>query len=92
MTTFDQQPFNINFDESSALWRKNKIKCGLNLRYKCCHNDCQNFVYLYVADNKLFHLFPEEDQKIKHHPGKQEYCEEHLDDVFKKMLSPLSLR
>ena len=68
----------IDFDEASKEWRKNKIilKNGY-FKYKC--EKCDECVYNYVVTNKHFHKFASDfDLKHKNHKNKNKFCEEHL--------------
>ena len=71
---------NINFDESSREWRKNKINLGKGcFHYKCEINECKNELYCYTTQHKQFSLFATDfDLLHKNHINKTKYCEEHL--------------
>lgn len=71
---------NIDFDEASKEWRKNKIYLGKGyFKYKCSHKDCNNLLYLYTVQHKHFNLFASEfDLKNKDNNKKYIYCEDHL--------------
>jgi hypothetical protein len=71
---------NIDFDEASKEWRKNKIELGKGyFKYKCAIDGCNECVYSYVTNNKYFHKFATEfDLKNKNHINKHIYCETHL--------------
>ena len=70
----------IDFDEASKEWRKNKISVGNGYyKYKCQVNGCNEYLYCYVTENKLFDKFATTfDKKNRNHPKKYVYCEDHL--------------
>jgi hypothetical protein len=71
---------NIDFEEASKLWRKNKISLGKGyFKYKCQIDGCDECLYLYVTESKYFDKFATDfDIKNKNHPNKYIYCEDHL--------------
>lgn len=76
--------FNHNFDESSAEWRKNKIKLENGyFKYKCKKENCNVCIYLYITENTNFYKFATDfDLKNKNNPNKHIYCENHLFTSF----------
>lgn len=71
---------NINFDESSREWRKNKICVGKGyFKYKCSVHGCNDILYMYTTQSKYFHTFATSfDLLHRNNPNQQFYCEEHL--------------
>lgn len=70
----------IDFDEASKEWRKNKIYLGKGyFRYKCSIENCNEIVYSYTTNHKDFELFATDfDLQYKNHIHKDKYCEDHL--------------
>jgi hypothetical protein len=73
---------NIDFDEASYEWRKNKISLPNGyFKYKCSCINCNEIIYLYTTTNKYFHIFATKfDIENKDNPNKYLYCEEHLNN------------
>ena len=71
---------NLDFDNSSYEWRKNKIYMGKGVfKYKCNYNNCDNLLYCYITQNKQFKLFASDFDIInKNNPNQFKYCEIHL--------------
>ena len=71
---------NLDFEISSHEWRKNKIYLGKGyFKYKCNKPDCNNILYCYTVQHKMFNLFASEiDLKNKSNPKQFNYCEDHL--------------
>lgn len=71
---------NINFDEASNEWNKNKIKLGKGYyKYKCKIECCNECIYSYVTSNKLFKKIATDfDILNQNHKNKNIYCEDHL--------------
>lgn len=80
-----EQIVNIDFDEATREWRKNKIAFSNGFfKYKCSHPDCNNIIYWYTINNKYFHLFASKfDIANKDNPAQYDYCEEHLNYIDK---------
>jgi hypothetical protein len=70
----------IDFDDSSKEWRKNKINVGQGcFKYKCSNINCNEVLYVYTTENKKFNKFASTFDLIhKNNPNKYLYCEEHL--------------
>lgn len=70
----------IDFDESSKIWRQNKVNIGRGyFRYKCSIKECNEILYCYTTEHKLFNNFATKfDLDNKNHPNKFDYCENHL--------------
>lgn len=75
---FIQLATDIDFDDASIKWRKNKISLQKGYyKYKC--EKCNECVYNYVVINKYFSSFATEfDLKNQNHKNKNKFCEEHL--------------
>lgn len=71
---------NIDFDESSREWRKNKVKFRNGyFKYECQVENCNEILYSYTTEHKQFKIFATEDDLInKNNPNKYKYCEDHL--------------
>lgn len=80
-----EQIVNIDFDDASKEWRKNKIVFPKGVfKYKCSCMGCNNIIYWYTITNKHFHLFASKfDIENKHNPAQYDYCEEHLNNTDK---------
>ena len=70
----------IDFDDSSKYWRKNKISMGRGyFKYKCSILDCNEPLYCYTTQHKLFLQFATTfDLTNKDNPKQFKYCETHL--------------
>ncbi len=68
----------IDFEEASNEWRKNKINMGNGyFKYKC--KLCNNELYKYVFENKLFDNFATDfDRMNKNNPDIYLFCEDHI--------------
>lgn len=71
---------NIDFDDASNEWRKNKVYLGKGyFQYKCNKQGCDNALYCYTTEHKQFHIFASTfDLLNKNNPNRFVYCEEHL--------------
>jgi hypothetical protein len=71
---------NLDFDDASFHWRKNKVCIGKGyFKYKCSFEGCNNLLYCYTTENKHFLLFASDfDLKNKDNSNKFYYCENHL--------------
>ncbi len=71
---------NINFDDSSQEWRKNKIYLGRGyFQYKCSVEGCNDILYKYTTQSKYFNTFATKfDLLHRNHPNQHIYCEKHL--------------
>ncbi len=70
----------IDFDESSKCWRQNKIYIGRGyFKYKCNVLNCNEPLYCYTTQNKLFLKFALPfDLNNQNNPNQFYYCETHL--------------
>jgi hypothetical protein len=70
----------IDFDEASREWRKNKVNCGKGyFKYKCHIENCNECVYSYTTNHKLFDKIATDfDKENRNHKNRDVYCEEHL--------------
>jgi len=70
----------IDFEDSSKCWRKNKITLGNGyFRYKCNVLDCNEPLYCYTTQHKLFLKFATTfDLNNQTNPNQFNYCEMHL--------------
>ena len=71
---------NINFDDSSNAWRQNKIYNGKGyFTYKCAVKECNEQLYCYITQHKLFYSFATQfDLDNKNNSNQFTYCETHL--------------
>ena len=70
----------IDFEEATREWRKNKIyiKNGI-FHYKCAKMKCNNSIYLYTTEHKYFKRFASKfDLLNRNNPKKYYLCEDHL--------------
>lgn len=68
----------IDFDDASVCWRRNKVYAGNGyFRYKC--EMCDEIVHWYTTSHVLFEKFASPfDKKHQHHPNRFVRCETHL--------------
>lgn len=71
---------NIDFDEASSAWRKNKVSLGRGyFKYKCSFENCDEPLYYYLTEHKCFDKIATEfDIENKNNSNKYIYCENHL--------------
>lgn len=70
----------VDFDVSSMCWRKNKIYLGKGyFKYKCNITNCNEPLYCYTTQHKLFLKFATIfDLNNQNNPNQFSYCEKHL--------------
>lgn len=70
----------IDFDDASKQWRKNKINLGKGyFKYKCSVDNCDELLYCYTTQHKLFLQFASKfDLENKDNPNQFRFCENHL--------------
>ena len=72
-----------DFNNSSKCWRENKIKMGNGyFNYKCNASNCEEPLYCYTTQHKLFLQFASSfDLENKNNPNQYYYCENHLQNI-----------